>query len=144
MMGIAMTLIELYPTLKTAHVLLAAGSVALFAARGVGTLMQAQWPMQPAARRFSVGIDIALLTAGGTLWWLLSLRPDRDAWLGVKLALIVVYIVFGSLALKRARHRSGRALAFTAALACIAMAAVVARTHDPLGPWRLLQRLACG
>jgi uncharacterized membrane protein SirB2 len=141
MMVAAMSLIEHYATLKSTHLLLAASSVSLFACRGIGTLLHRSWPMRAGVRRLSVLIDMALLAAGATLWWLLSLRPDRDTWLGLKLVLIVVYIVLGSLALKRARSTAARAAAFAAALACIALIVVVARTHDPLGPWRALRGL---
>ena len=78
-----MPLIKHYTTLKFTHVLLAAGSVGLFVCRGVAVLMQAGWPVRAGVLRLSVLIAIALLAAGGTLWWLLSLRPDRDAWLAV-------------------------------------------------------------
>ena len=97
--------------------------------------------MRAGVRRLSVLIDTALLAAGCTPWWLLSLRHDRDDWLAFKLGLIVLYIGFGSLALKRAQHRTGRAVAFVAALVCIVMVAVVARAHDALAPWRLLRAL---
>lgn len=133
-----MTPIEWYPAIKQVHIALAITSVALFVARGVGVLAGAAWPMRPAARRGSVMIDSMLLAAGGTLWWLLSLHPARDRWLLVKLVLLVVYIVLGSLALKRAPTRAAKAASFAAALACIAAVALVAVAHDPRAPWRLL------
>ena len=141
MIDAALSLIEHYATLNFAHVLLAPSSVGLFASRSFRVLMQARWPMRAGVRRLSVLIDTALLAAGCTLWWLLSLRPDRDDWLAFKPGLIVLYIGFGSLALKRAQHRTGRAVAFVAALVCIVMVAVVARAHDALAPWRLLRAL---
>lgn len=129
--------IEHHPVLKQAHVTLAALSVALFTARGLGVLAGARWPMAALLRHASVAIDTLLIGAGGTLWWLLSLQPLRDRWLGVKLVLIVVYIVLGSLALKRAPTPAGRAAAFVAALACIATAAAIALTRDPAALGRL-------
>jgi uncharacterized membrane protein SirB2 len=142
MMSTAMPLIEHYVTLKSAHLLLVASSVSFFACRGVGTLLRAKWPMRAGARRLSVMIDMVLLASGASLWWLLALRPDHDTWLGLKLVLIALYIVLGSIALKQARSRRARAAAFAAALTCIALIVAVARTHDPLGPWRLLRALA--
>jgi uncharacterized membrane protein SirB2 len=133
-----MALAEWYPIIKPAHIGLAGSSVALFAARGAGVPVGAAWPMSRGVRRLSVAIDVALLAAGGALWALLSLNPARDTWLGTKLALIVLYIVLGSFALKRARSRTARAASFAAALACIATVAAIAWTHDPLAPWRLL------
>lgn len=125
-----------YGAIKTGHIALAVASVALFSARGVGVQVGATWPLGVAARRTSVVVDTLLLTAGALLWTLLQLRPDRDAWLGAKLVLIVAYIVLGSLALKRARSVTGKRLALVAALACIGCAAWVARAHDALAPLR--------
>jgi uncharacterized membrane protein SirB2 len=129
---------EWYLSLKQAHVALAAASVGLFTLRGAGVLAGARWPMHALARRGSAAIDSLLLAAGAALWWLLSLQPLRDAWLGTKLALVVVYIVLGSLALKRAPGRGAKAVAFVAALACVAAAAAVARAHDPRAPLQWL------
>jgi uncharacterized membrane protein SirB2 len=125
-----MALIEHYLALKQLHVALAATSVGLFAVRGVGVLARARWPMAPSLRHLSVAIDTLLISAGGTLWWVLHLHPVRDRWLAAKLALIVLYIVLGSLALKRAPTRSTRGLAFVASLACIGVVAAIALTHD--------------
>jgi uncharacterized membrane protein SirB2 len=125
-----MALIEHYVAVKHVHIALAAASVALFAARGVGVLAGARWPMTAALRRLSVAIDTLLIGAGGTLWWMLHLHPARDHWLAAKLALIVLYIVLGSFALKRAPTPMAKALAFAASLACIGVVVAIALTHD--------------
>ena len=52
--------------------------------------------------------------------------------------LLVAYIVLGIFALRLARTRGGKAVAFVGALACYLAIFTVARTHDPLGPLRLL------
>ena len=51
----------------------------------------------------------------------------------MKLTLLVLYIVLGSLALKRGRSGRMRALCFAAALAVFAGMVGIARTHQPLG-----------
>ncbi|MCU0970094.1 MAG: SirB2 family protein [Rubrivivax sp.] len=127
-----------YLPLKGVHIGLAAASVALFAARGAGVLAGGGWPMARGVRRASVLVDSLLLSAGGALWWLLSLSPAHDRWLLAKLVLIVAYIVLGSLALKRAPSRAGKASAFAAALGCIAAVAGIALAHDPAAPLRWL------
>lgn len=132
--------IDVYPALKPLHIALAAASVALFASRGLGVLAGQGWPMARPLRRLVVGIDTALLAAGAALWWMLSLHPLRQGWLGVKLALLVAYIVLGSLALRRARTRGGRAVAFAAALLCIAAVVSIALAHDAQAPLKLLGR----
>ena len=133
-----MALIEHYTLVKHLHVTLVVISVLLFASRGMAVLVGAGWPMRPSVRRASVLIDILLLIAGGLLWWMLSLQPARDRWLLVKLMLLVAYIVLGSLALKRAPTKAGKATAWLAALGCVAAMASIALAHDPLAPLRWL------
>jgi uncharacterized membrane protein SirB2 len=124
-----------YPLALWLHLATVALSVGLFALRGSGVLLGMRWPMRPSVRRLSVFIDVWLLLAGGALWWLLQHHPVRNPWLGAKLVLLVVYIVLGSLALKRARGRGTKALCFLAALACVAFMASVATHRHPLGWW---------
>lgn len=127
---------DVYPLARDAHVLLATTTIVLFGLRGVGVLAGARWPMHRPVRLASAAIDTALLAAGATLWWRLGLDPLRDGWLGAKLGLVVVFIVLGSLALKRAPGRTAKALAFVAALACVAAVVAIARAHDVGVPWR--------
>jgi uncharacterized membrane protein SirB2 len=122
-----------YPLIKQLHVTLVALSGALFALRGAAVLARASWPMRAAARWSSVIIDTLLLTAGATLWGLLGLNPVRDGWLGLKLALLLAYIVVGSVALKRGRTARVRGLAFAVALGLYLFIVSVALAHHPLG-----------
>jgi uncharacterized membrane protein SirB2 len=84
-------------------------------------------------RRLSYAIDTLLLAAGVTLWALLALNPLHDAWLGTKLALLLLYIGLGSLALKRGRTAAVRRATYAAALAVYLFMATVAVAHHPLG-----------
>jgi uncharacterized membrane protein SirB2 len=124
---------SLYPLLKPAHVALVGLSGALFAARGAAVLARAAWPMRAPVRHLSVGIDVLLLAAGTTLWAVLGLNPARDGWLGLKLGLLLVYIVVGSVALKRGRTVRRRAAAYAAALALYLFIVGIALAHHPLG-----------
>ncbi len=133
-----MALAEFYPLIKACHVGLALLSGGLFAGRGVGVLLGAAAPMAPLVRRSSQVIDTALLGAALLLLVTLGLNPFTTPWLLAKLALLVAYIVFGTLALRRARRRAGKALAFAAALSCFVMMIAIARTHDPLGFLRIV------
>lgn len=123
----------LYPWLLPLHITLVTLSVSLFALRGLGVLAGQRWPLSAWARRLAPGIDTLLLGAGCTLWWLLQFNPLQDLWLGVKLVLLLVYIVLGSLALKRAPTRTGKALYFLAALAVAGYMISTALSHHPLG-----------
>ena len=108
-------------------------SVTLFTARGLGVLSHAAWPMQARWRRLSVTIDGVLLLGGISLWRLVPHNPLQEPWLAAKLLLLPVYVVLGSLALKRARTARGRGLCLLAALACVATLASMARTRQPWG-----------
>lgn len=122
-----------YPWLLPLHLALVTLSVALFALRGLGVLAGQAWPMAGWARGLAPVVDSLLLLAGGALWWLLQLNPMIDRWLLVKLGLLPVYIVLGSLALRRAPTRATRALCFVAALAVVGFMVGIARAHHPLG-----------
>ncbi|WP_310566342.1 SirB2 family protein [Hydrogenophaga sp.] len=123
----------LYPWLLPLHITLVTLSVSLFAARGLGVLAGQAWPMRDWARGLAPVIDSLLLLAGGTLWWLLQLNPTQQHWLLAKLVLLIVYIVLGTLALKRAPTRGARAACYVAALAVVGFMVGIALAHHPLG-----------
>ena len=64
--------------------------------------------------------------------------PFVHSWLTVKVVLLVVYIVLGSFALKRARKPATRLVTWLAALAIFGFIVSVARAHHPLGVLRVL------
>ncbi len=125
------------PQLRQTHLALVALSGGLFTLRGAAQLAGAQWPMHRAWRIGSVVIDTLLLAAGAALWALLALHPLRDHWLGAKLLLLVLYVVLGTWALKRARSTATRALSLAAALVVFATMVGIGWTRDALGFWRL-------
>jgi uncharacterized membrane protein SirB2 len=84
-------------------------------------------------RYLTYTIDTVLLTAALMLVTILRQYPFVQAWLTVKVLLLVVYIVLGTFALKRAPTRQGRARFYFAALAVFLFIASVARAHHPLG-----------
>jgi len=127
-----------YLPLLHLHVTLVSISLALFALRGAGVLAARAWPLRPLWRRTSVVVDTGLLLAGASLWTLLHLNPIVQTWLGVKLLLVVAYIVLGVFALKRAPTRRGKAGFYIAALACAGWVVCIAVAHHPGGPLRLL------
>lgn len=118
------------PLLHT-HVGLVSLSVFLFFARGVGVLAGMRWPMQRFWRVTSVFIDTLLMTAGITLWIALDHNPFHEAWLGAKLALLIVYIVLGSYALKRAKNQRQKTVFFFLALLCALTMITLATTRSP-------------
>ncbi len=132
-------MIEFYLQIKSVHVAMVIASGLLFALRGAAVLAGARWAMAAPLRYLSYTIDTTLLTAALMLLTALKLNPFVVPWLAVKLALLVLYVVLGSLALKRARSRRARAAFYVAALATFGFMYFVARAHHPLG---LLQAMA--
>jgi uncharacterized membrane protein SirB2 len=132
-------MIEFYLQIKAVHVAMVLASGGLFALRGAALLAGARWAMAAPLRYLSYTIDTTLLTAALMLLTALKLNPLVVPWLAVKLALLVLYVVLGSLALKRARSRRARAAFYVAALATFGLMYSIARAHHPLG---LLQGLA--
>ncbi len=126
-------MIEFYPQIRAVHIGAVIASGALFTLRGAGVLSGAGWPMAAPLRYLSYSIDSVLLTAALMLIAMLPAAVFANHWLTVKLALLVLYIVLGSLALKRCRSKRARALCFVAALGVYAGMVGIARTHQPLG-----------
>jgi uncharacterized membrane protein SirB2 len=101
-------------------------------------LAGARWYMAAPLRYVSYTIDTVLLTAAMMLATVLHQYPFVNGWLTTKVLLLVVYVVLGSLALKRGATRSARALSFGAALVVYGFIISVARAHDPRGVFALL------
>lgn len=132
-----MSLVDYYLPLKTLHISTVSVSVSLFTLRGAAVLAGQRWPMHRSLRMGSMLIDTVLLLAGIALWVILQLNPGVDGWFGLKLSLVVAYIVFGIFALKRAPTWRAKAACYCVALACALWAASTALAHDPAGPLRL-------
>jgi uncharacterized membrane protein SirB2 len=132
------SMIEFYPQIKLVHITAVILSGLLFALRGSAQLLGAKWTMAAPLRYLSYTIDTALLTAALMLATILRQYPFVQAWLTVKVCLLVVYVVLGSFALKRARTRTARLIFFLSALGVYLFIASVARAHHPLGIFFLM------
>ena len=126
-------MIEFYPQIKMIHVFLALSSGAIFALRGAGVLANMRWPHWLVVRWTSYAVDTSLLTAALMLLTILPGAMFSNGWLTVKVVLLVVYVVLGAFAIKRARTRATKALIYAAALATFGMVYSIARAHHPLG-----------
>lgn len=131
-------MIEFYPYIKLVHVAAVVASGSLFLLRGVAVQGGAAWGMVAPIRYLSYSIDIVLLAAALMLLTVLPAAVFANGWLWLKLALLVIYVGLGTIALKRGRTRAVRLTCFVGALLVFAAMYVIARTHDPLGPARLL------
>ena len=128
--------IEFYPQILFVHILAISLSGSLFALRGLGVLAGARWPQAAPVRYLSYSIDTVLLTAALMLLTILPGAMFANGWLTLKLALVVVYVMLGSFALKRGRTSRIRTTCLIAALLVFVMIIGIALGHHPLG-WLL-------
>ena len=126
-------MIEFYLQIKWLHIVLVSVSGSLFALRGGGALLGARWPRHAVVRYGSYTIDTFLLTSAAMLATILPRAMFANGWLTAKLALVVVYIVLGVLAMRPAHNRRARLLAYLAALAVFVSIIGIARMHSPWG-----------
>ena len=129
---------EFYLQIRLAHVLLVCCSGTLFATRGLLAIAGKSWANTSALRWLSYTIDTCLLTAALMLVTILHQYPFVQPWLTTKVLLLVVYIVLGTYALRRARTQRVRVATYVAALLVYLFIASVAWRHDPRGILALL------
>jgi uncharacterized membrane protein SirB2 len=121
--------IEYFPSVRSVHVAAAVTSGALFALRGLAMWRGSDLGMSAPVRGASYAIDTVLLAAAVTLAYWLRLVPFVDRWLTTKIALVILYVVLGSLALKRAPSPAARRLCLVLALSTFLVVYLVARDH---------------
>jgi len=126
-------MIEFYPEIRLVHIWAVTASGLLFAMRGAAVMLGAQWPRWDSVRALSYSIDTILLTAALMLMTIVQQYPFTDDWLTVKLTLLVVYIAFGTMALRRGAAPQRRLWYLGAAIATFAYIVGVALAHHPLG-----------
>lgn len=127
-------MIEFYPQIRLLHITLAIATGTLFALRGVLVLQgRDALANHEAVRWLSYTIDTSLLTVALLLLTVLHLSVTDTPWLLIKLVLLVVYIVLGSLALRRAPTPRSRRICLAGAVLTYLLIFGIARAHDPLG-----------
>lgn len=127
-----------YDVLKWLHVAAVVLSGAGFAARGA--LMLAESPLLQAqfARVAPHLVDTILLLSAVGLAAMARLSPLAQPWLAAKIGALIVYVVLGTVALRRGRSRRARIAAFAAALLTFGYIVGTALARDPLWPLRLI------
>src|SRR3546814_6710236 len=123
---------EFYPEIRLVHITAVIVSGGLFLLRGLAVRAGAGWAMAAPLRRLTYAVDTVLLAAALTLTVIVGQYPFLDAWLPVKVLLLVVYILLGTFALRRGSTRTGRPLCFVAALLAHPWYSGVASAHHPL------------
>lgn len=122
----------MYTALKLVHVgavaLTGPGFVLRYVLSVTRTLPTTGW-----ARIAPHVVDTVLLASALALAWLGGFDPFHVPWLEAKLAGLVIYILAGTIALKRGRTGGMRAAAFAVAVLAYAYIVSVAVTKNPLG-----------
>lgn len=126
-------MIEFYLEIRLVHIAAVIASGGLFFIRGLANAAGAGWARAAPLRYLSYSIDTVLLTAALMLVTILRQYPFQQAWLAVKVLLLVVYIVLGYLAFWKAQTRAARLSLWIAALTVYAFIFSVARAHHPAG-----------
>ncbi|MBI3431944.1 MAG: SirB2 family protein [Hydrogenophilales bacterium] len=121
-----------YSLLKHFHLTTVAITLTLFVLRGVWMMadsprLQARW-----VRIVPHVNDTLLLISGFGLAIMLGQYPLVNGWLTAKLVALIVYIVLGTVALKRGKTKRTRIAAWIAALLVLGYIVAVAVAHDPL------------
>lgn len=120
-----------YLLLKHLHMSCAALSGALFLLRGLWMLQDSPRLRQRWVRTLPHLIDTVLLASAVALAVWSAQYPLAQPWLTAKVCALLLYIVLGSVALKRGRSKGIRAAAFLAALATFAYIVAVALSKTP-------------
>lgn len=126
-----------YLAVKTVHLCCVALSFTLFFLRGVWRLHDSPRMQQRWVRIVPHTIDTVLLISALALAAMLGLSPLDTPWLLAKIIALLVYIVLGSIALKRGKTQRIRLAAWLSAQAVFAYIVATALAHDPM-PWRAL------
>jgi uncharacterized membrane protein SirB2 len=124
---------EYYLALRNVHIACAMFTITLFALRGGLMLVNSPWQQNVVLRYLPHAVDTVLLTTALMLTSVIHQYPFAAGWLTTKVVLLVLYIVLGSIALKRGRTKQVRVAALIAALATAGYLVSVARAHHPLG-----------
>jgi len=116
---------------KQLHVALAVLTAVSFCLRAYWMLARSPHLTASWSRWLPHVIDALLFLTGLSMAIGLSLSPQAHPWLAIKLVAIVVYVVIGSIALKRGRTYRQRVLALLLSLPVLAYIYAVALHHDP-------------
>ena len=121
-----------YPLLKMVHVTCVAVSYMLFLLRGIWMIRGSAWLQRRWVRIVPHLVDTVLLGSAIALTMAIGQYPLTDNWLSAKVAGLLLYIVLGSIALKRGRTRRIRVACWIAAQAVFFYIVAVAITRRPL------------
>lgn len=112
-------------------------SYCLFFLRGLWVLRASPVMQQRWVKIAPHIIDSVLFGSAITLALMLDISPFTAPWLAAKNIALLLYIVLGSIALKRGKTRHTKLICWLAAQAVFCYIVLTALAHDPM-PWRAL------
>lgn len=123
-----------YTAVKAVHVASAILSISGFAVRGVLMLRSSPLLATRFARIAPHVVDTVLLASAFLLAWASGQYPFSQPWLTAKVVALAVYVLLGTIALRRGRTLRTRARAFAFAMGTALYIVSVAITRDAAGP----------
>ena len=123
----------IYPYVFVLHIACAAVSFLYFLLRGYWMLADSTILYQNVNKIAPHIIDTILLSSAVILTLIIEQYPIANSWLTIKLIFLLLYIILGSIALKRGKTKTQRAIAFIAALCTFSFIVSVAYFHHPMG-----------
>jgi uncharacterized membrane protein SirB2 len=123
--------------IKILHLSSVVLSYSLFFMRGIWVLRASPIMQQRWVKIAPHLIDTVLLGSAITLAVMLGISPLSAPWLAAKICALLIYIVLGSFALKRAKAREAKLAFWLSAQAVFFYIVLTAWAHDPM-PWRAL------
>lgn len=120
-----------YLAIKHLHIAFAVLSGSFFLLRGLWMLADSPLLQRRWVKVVPHAVDTLLLTSALVLVFWSGQYPFAQGWLTAKVLALIVYIVLGTVALKRGKTQGVRAFALLAALATFAYIAAVALTRQP-------------
>jgi len=120
-----------YYWVKNLHLTTVALNICIFMLRFYWMMQKSVWLDKKPVRYFSITNDTLLLIAGISMALMSQQYPFVAPWLTAKLIMLLVYIVFGSIALKRGSSMRIRVIFGVMALGCVLYIVSVAYSRTP-------------
>ena len=120
-----------YLLIKSLHMFTALATISGFVLRGYWMMSRSDYLQLRITRIAPHVIDTVFILSGIAMVWLLQLDVFSQPWLLAKFAGLIVYVVLGTIAIKRGPTMQIRIIAFVAALAVFAYIVGVAMSKSP-------------
>ena len=120
----------MYLLLKIVHIACAIASICGFMLRGYWMMTSSDLLQQKLTRIAPHVIDTLFLLSGIAMLYMLSLNPFTQGWLLAKFGGLIVYILLGTIAIKRGPTLQIRMIAFVGAVSVFAYIAGVALSRS--------------